>query len=154
MPSHDLLILAIDNPPGENAGLLQVLPLDEKPAERGQWQQLTFDSQILAVHGAVLPNGKVLFFAGSGNSGVRFFSPQFGNIADGVACSVVWDYVASVASGPARFFFPATLRNGNNKPVDYFCGGECFLADGRLLQAGGTLAYDVDAHNNPGPHGF
>jgi hypothetical protein len=154
VPSHDLLILAIDSPPGENAGLLQVLPLDEKPAERGQWQQLTFDSQILAVHGAVLPNGKVLFFAGSGNSGVRFFSPQFGNIADGVACSVVWDYVASVATGTARFFFPATLRNGNNKPVDYFCGGECFLADGRLLQAGGTLAYDVDAHNNPGPHGF
>jgi Domain of unknown function (DUF1929) len=153
-PSHDLLVLAIDSPPGENAGLLQVLPLDNRPAERGEWKLLTFDSQLLAVHGAVLPNGKVLFFAGSGNSGVRFFSPQFGNIADGVACSVVWDYATSAISGKAQFFSPNTLRNGNNKPVDYFCGGECFVADGRLLQAGGTLDYDVDAHNNPGPHGF
>ena len=153
-PSHDLVVLGIDNPPGENAGLLQVLPLDEHPAQRGEWKLLTFGSQLLAVHGAVLPNGKVLFFAGSGNSGVRFFSPKFGNIADGAGCSVVWDYAASMASGTAQFFFPDTLRNGNDKPVDYFCGGECFLADGRLLQAGGTLDYDVDALNNPGPHGF
>jgi hypothetical protein len=154
VPSHDLLILAIDSPPGENAGLLQVLPLDEKPAERGQWQQLTFDSQILAVHGAVLPDRKVLFFAGSGNSAVRFFDPKFGNIVDGVACSVVWDYAASAASGTAQFFFPDTLRNAHNKPVDYFCGGECFLADGRLLQAGGTLDYDVNPNNKPRGHGF
>src|SRR5207249_2855540 len=110
-PSHDLVILAIDNPPGENAGLLQVLPLDEHPAQRGEWNLLTFGSQLLAVHGAVIPNGNVLFFAGSGNSGVRFFSSHFGNIDDGVACSVVWDYAASVASGTAQFFFPATLRN-------------------------------------------
>ncbi|MGH3921835.1 MAG: hypothetical protein ACRDTT_02985 [Pseudonocardiaceae bacterium] len=36
-------------------------------------------SEVLAVHGAVLPTGKVLFFAGSGNSIPRFDSPRFGD---------------------------------------------------------------------------
>jgi hypothetical protein len=38
----------------------------------GKWTLLKFGSEVLAVHAALLPTGKVLFAAGSGNSTVRF----------------------------------------------------------------------------------
>lgn len=36
-------------------------------ATKGAWELLPCDSQILAVHAALLHTGKILFFAGSGN---------------------------------------------------------------------------------------
>jgi len=88
-------------------------------ATRGLWELLPCDSQVLAVHAALLRTGKVLFFAGSGNderptAGLR---------------SVVWDYENGT------FHQPIT-------PIDFFCAGQTFLADGRLLVAGGTEKYD------------
>ena len=84
----------------------------------GVWELLPCDSQVLAVHAALLHSGKVLFFAGSGNdeqytTGLR---------------SVVWDYENGA------FHQPFT-------PVDFFCAGQSFLPDGRLLVAGGTKDY-------------
>jgi hypothetical protein len=44
-------------------------------------------------------------------------------------------------------------------PFDFFCGGDTYLLDGRLLSAGGSLAHDFvsrpdavvfDPHNEPG----
>lgn len=67
--------------PGENAGLYWVEPL----------RLLPDDSEVLPVHAALLRTGNVLFFAGSGNSVVRFTSPRFGDVAAGVYTSVVWD---------------------------------------------------------------
>src|SRR3954464_5934911 len=49
------------------------------PAALGSWATLPFGSEVLAVHGALLPTGKVLFAAGSGNSDVRFHGPRFGD---------------------------------------------------------------------------
>ncbi|MGB9140398.1 MAG: galactose oxidase-like domain-containing protein [Pseudonocardiaceae bacterium] len=113
------------------------------PAIQGSWEVLPFDSEVLAVHAALLPNGKVLFAAGSGNSAVRFADPNFGNIALKFWTSVVWDPTVSSPSGPdTNFFHPATPRDAQNKVLDLFCGGETVLADGRILSTGGTLAYD------------
>ena len=95
---------------------------------------------MLALHTAVLPKGKVLFFAGSGSSRVRFESPQFGNEAQGVYLSAVWDPTAPTAN-KANFFEPETLRTVTDLPFDFFCAGHEFLPDGRLLVAGGTLLY-------------
>src|SRR6266511_1918093 len=79
----DLLVMMIDNPPGQNGGWYRTLPLDTDPRRDGQWELLSFHSGVLAVHAALLPQGKVLFFAGSGSSALRFDSPDFGNLAKG-----------------------------------------------------------------------
>ena len=78
----------------------------------------------------------MLFFAGSGSSAVRFDSPLFGDEAEGIFTSVVWDPPGN------QFTHPATLRTANGTPFDFFCGGDAFLPDGRMLSAGGTLDYN------------
>lgn len=139
---HKLFVFMVDNPPNVNAGLYQVLDLDPDPTTQGQWELLPFHSGVLAVHTALLPTGKVLFFAGSGSSAKRFADPDFGNEAKGIFTSVVWD--PSVPPGPENpnFFHPKTLRDGTGRPFDFFCGGDSFLPDGRLLSAGGTIGYN------------
>ncbi len=153
--THELVVLAVDKPPNqaENIGGYQVLSLDNNPKIQGQWELLAYKSEVLPVHAALLPTGKVLFAAGSGNNGVRFNNPDLGNIARQIYCSVVWDYAASTPAVP-RFTHPNTLRDVGGKVLDLFCGGETILADGRLLAAGGTQSYDVDATGNPNGRPF
>ncbi len=134
---NQLVTLMVDNPPGQNAGLYQVLDLDRDPTKQGKWELLPFHSGVLAVHAALLPTGKVLFFAGSGSSAKRFESPDFGNEAKGIFTSVVWDWEAG-----ENFSHPKTIRAANGQPFDFFCGGDAFLPDGRLLSAGGTSHYN------------
>jgi Domain of unknown function (DUF1929) len=134
-----MAVLMVDNPPGQNAGYYRFLPLDVDPARDGQWELLKFHSGVLAVHAAMLPNGKVLFFAGSGSSSVRFAAPDFGNMAKQIYTSVVWD---PLAAAPNNFSHPPTLEAADHRPFDFFCGGDTFLADGRVLSAGGTVGYN------------
>jgi Domain of unknown function (DUF1929) len=138
-----LTVLTADAPPAQNAGLYTRLPLDEDPATQGRWELLPFTSQVLAIHAATLPGGKVLFFAGSGNSPVRTASPDFGDVARGVQTSVVWDPQAPAAGA---FAHPATVRGPDDRPFDFFCGGDTFLPDGTLLSAGGNREYPTDRH--------
>jgi hypothetical protein len=113
--------------------------LDQNPQRDGKWELLSFHSGVLAVHAALLPKGKVLFFAGSGSSATRFASPDFGNMAKGVYTSVVWD---PQAAPPNNFFHPDTIFAADGRPYDFFCGGDSFLPDGRVLSAGGTGGYN------------
>jgi Domain of unknown function (DUF1929)/Concanavalin A-like lectin/glucanases superfamily len=128
---------------------------DPDPAEKGKWEKLKFGSEVLAVHAALLPTGKVLFSAGSGNSTARFDDkPNFGNEARRNWTSVVWDpTISPPADIPAatggvdtgqdpQFFHPATTRDAQGNVLDMFCGGETPLPDGRVMSNGGTLAYD------------
>jgi hypothetical protein len=135
----EMAVLMIDNPPGQNAGYYRTVPLDTIPERDGQWQLLPFHSGVLAVHAALLPQGKVLFFAGSGSSATRFNDPDFGNDAKGVFTSVVWD---PQAVPPNNFFHPVSIFAPNHRPFDFFCGGDTLLADGRVLSAGGTGHYN------------
>ena len=137
--SRSLAVMMVDNPPGQNAGYLRVLPLDTDPKRDGQWKLLPFHSGVLPVHAALLPKGKVLFYAGSGSSATRFAAPDFGSMADGIFTSVVWD---PTVVPPNNFFHPTTLFAPNGRPFDFFCGGDTLLADGRLLSAGGTGHYN------------
>ena len=134
-----MVVMMVDNPPGQNTGWYGVLPLDHNPQRDGQWESLPYHSGVLAVHAALLPQGKVLFFAGSGSSATRFASPDFGNMAKGIFTSVVWD---PGTAPPSNFFHPPTLFAGDGRPFDFFCGGDTFLPDGRLLSAGGTIGYN------------
>ncbi|PSB26698.1 galactose oxidase-like domain-containing protein [Stenomitos frigidus] len=139
---HKLFTFMVDNPPNKNEGFYEVLDLEHDPTIQGKWELLPFNSGVLAVHAALLPQGKVLFFAGSGSSAKRFASNDFGNEAKGIFTSVVWDPTVSPNSGTPNFTHPKTIRDGQGKPFDFFCGGDAFLADGRLLSAGGTSHYN------------
>jgi hypothetical protein len=135
-----MAVMMVDNPPGLNAGYYRVLPLDVDPARDGKWELLGFHSGVLAVHAALLHTGKVLFFAGSGSSATRFAAADFGSMAQQIFTSVVWD---PQATQPNNFFHPPTLfAAADHRPFDFFCGGDTFLPDGRLLSAGGTIGYN------------
>jgi len=136
-----LVAFMVDSPPGQNAGLYEVVNLDHDPAEQGKWELLPFKSGVLAVHAALLHTGKVLFFAGSGSSKIRFNDPRFGDESQKVYTSVVWNPNVASGTGSPNFSHPPTIRDGTGRPFDFFCGGDSFLSDGRLLSGGGTLAY-------------
>ncbi len=116
-----LVVATVDNPERRNGCYWAVVDLVtdlDTAADRGVWRLLDVDSQVLAVHAALLHTGDVLLFAGSGNNPANH---RFG--------TRVWRYPSPVFDAP-------------DTPVDVFCCGHAFLPDGRLLAAGGTARYD------------
>jgi FtsP/CotA-like multicopper oxidase with cupredoxin domain len=105
--------------PMSGMGGMTASPLDlSEAATRGVWELLPCDSQVLAVHAALMHTGRILFFAGSGNDELYTTGLR----------SIVWDYEHGA------FHRPFT-------PTDFFCAGQSFLPDGRLFVAGGTKDY-------------
>ena len=80
-------------------------------------------SPVKSAHAALLPNGKVLLIEGSANNANQF--------AAGTFKTSVWDPVADTFSSVST-------------PYDMFCSGHAFLANGKLLVAGGTAGYAAD----------
>ena len=124
----------IDAPPGVRTPASTGCSLDQDPAGYGSWEVMRFFSQVLPVHAALLPGGDVLFFAGSGSSEVRFDAPCSATRRR-ARTSAVW-------SPPDDTFIHPPRRAADHRPFDLFCGGDTFLADGRMLSAGGTKDYD------------
>lgn len=94
----------------------------------GSWQLLSGTCPINPISAALLRTGRVFFIAGSGNNPGNVNEP---------AGSVVWD-----ASTGFRSPRPVTPVDGAGFPLDLFCVGHSFLADGRLMCVGGTDQYD------------
>ena len=138
-----LLVMAVDHAPEGNTGVYKLVQLVERPKTHGRWDLLPFNSQVLAIHAALLPTGQVLFFAGSGNNTVRDADPTFGDVTKNMWTSVVWDPTAPQG---ANFSHPPTIKRADGRPFDFFCGGDAFLPDGRLISAGGNQAYN-DGNN-------
>jgi hypothetical protein len=81
-------------------------------------------SEILAVHAALLRDGRVLYFSGSQHD----------------------EHPLTLAA--ARIFYPGfNMIQIANSPLteDLFCCGHAFLPNGDLFVAGGTLSYDINA---------
>ncbi len=119
----ELLNVFIDHPPAGNQGFYRVLDLEidlDRAADFGTCRLLPENSQVLAVHAALLHTDRVCFFAGSSNNPANAGSEFRG---------IVWNF------GDHSF-------TRSQVPADVFCSGHAFLADGRLLVAGGTLEYD------------
>lgn len=97
-------------------------------AKYGKWDMLEIpeDVQINAIHSVMLPTGKVLLIAGSGNNREQFEAGTF--------VSLIYD--------------PETGETKQlQTPVDMFCAGHAFLPNGNLLVAGGTQGYEVLKEN-------
>ncbi|QKV96086.1 DUF1929 domain-containing protein [Streptomyces sp. NA02950] len=93
-------------------------------ARYGHWDVADMPErfQLNSIHATLLPTGKVLLIAGSGNN-IRLFK-------GGAFKSTLWD--------PVRNTFKKIAT-----PKDLFCSGHTQLPDGRLLIAGGTARYEV-----------
>ena len=89
-------------------------------ARTGEWDQNPVDMPVRAVHATLLPNGKVLLVAGSGNNQAMFEA--------GTLKASLWDPVANTFAD-----IPV--------PEDMFCAGHVHLADGDVMVAGGNKNY-------------
>lgn len=90
----------------------------------GRWDviELPEDVQVNAIHAALLPTGKLLLIAGSGNEQKQFDAGTFRTL--------IYDPV----SGQTKLV---------PTPADMFCAGHAFLPDGKLLVAGGTQRFEL-----------
>src|SRR5215210_3323014 len=84
-------------------------------------------SEILAVHAALLHTGKIVFFSGDEHDPGRHRLGMFDHAR-------LFDCNTLAVTTPAPF---PGIR-------DLFCCGHSFLADGRLLVAGGTEEWSRD----------
>jgi hypothetical protein len=98
---------------------------------QGQWSTLNYSMTINPIHVALMYNGKILVTTGSGNcppsqSGCPSAPPYNGSNHSG---AVVVDPVGQSVTQLSVSW-------------DMFCNGMTVLADGKVLVAGGTIAYD------------
>jgi hypothetical protein len=90
------------------------------PDAVGSWDVLTTQMPVRALHSTLLHDGRLLLIAGSGNDEVSFNAGSFR--------AVVW-------SPTTNAFKEIPV------PYDMFCAGHVTLPDGKVLLAGGTLAF-------------
>lgn len=102
------------------------------------WQIINNNSQILAIHAALLPTNQILMFGGDEHNAAQ---NQSGNPAD-------VDNTRLFNLSPSA---PQQIETLGSPNTDVFCSGHSLLADGRLLVGGGTQAWggspDGHAHD-------
>ncbi|MDN5857136.1 MAG: kelch motif-containing protein [Pseudonocardia sp.] len=122
------VLLAVNVPPAiafvKRIQHQMLIDSPEYKAKYGRWDviELPEDVQINAIHAALLPTGKLLIIAGSGNEQAQFDAGTFRTL------------VYDPATGATKLV---------PTPVDMFCAGHAFLPNGNLLVAGGTLRYEL-----------
>jgi hypothetical protein len=102
------------------------------PAVQGQWSTLTNLASVNPIHAALLPNGKVLIIAGSGNC-----PPAQPGCPAGAPYSPSSNGSGAILYDPlAKTLIPLSLS------YDPWCNGMVVLPGGRALIVGGTIQYD------------
>jgi hypothetical protein len=109
--------------------------------QNGSWQILNIpaDDRINTIHASLLPTGKVLLVAGSGNNEVTF-NKYYDDGMISVLKTMLYD--------PSNNTFKSIPT-----PSDMFCSGQAMLQNGQVLIAGGTSGYEVLAANVKNPAG-
>jgi hypothetical protein len=92
------------------------------PTDVGQWETAKTNFPIVAIHSAMLPTGKVLFFS----------YPTYPNRPNN-AQAYLWD--------PNHPNLPVVEKDPPDQ-ANIWCAGQTFLADGELLVFGGNLDYE------------
>jgi hypothetical protein len=93
------------------------------------WLIATNDSEILAIHAALLPTNQILMFGGSEHNATQ---NESGNPAD-----LDNSRLFNLGGG-------ALIETIGSPTTDVFCSGHSQLADGRLVVSGGTKAWGGD----------
>ena len=93
------------------------------------WEMLTANSQVLAIHAALLPTGEVLYFGGDEHNRAQHSANEIDN---------------------TRLFDTRTtaITTLPSPTTDVFCSGHAFLPDGQLLVAGGTETWSGEAEEH------
>jgi hypothetical protein len=113
----------------------------DTPAERGQWDPV-FGLRNVGIHAHVLPTGQVLLWGRRDQADQSLdVDPPLGlqpgaPLAQPALCT---PFLWNPADGQTTTTPQPTLANGTTR-ANLFCSGHSFLADGRLLVAGGHLA--------------
>ena len=108
----------------------------------GAWTQAPFDLPNYAIHAAMLPTGKVLFYG--------YF---FGAYEPGYpGRAALWDPSAGTGPGSFTIVDPPEVDldgDGESEPAPIFCSGVSTLPDGSVLVAGGRLPSREQAARGP-----
>lgn len=104
---------------------------------------------MIGIHTHVLPNGKVLSWEGHNDD-------EHKQPSTGAVLSHAYDWNPNPNSRNGSQFYPNVYNDFDNSSSNVFCSGHAFLADGRLLVAGGhysggAVDRTVAAVNNSGP---
>jgi hypothetical protein len=117
------------------------------PADVGEWSSVfplrrsgDPTKSVPAIHAAVLPTGKVIWFGYRLDDGVRYKTESFAVLFDPVT--------KQIEDVPP----PNDPRTG--KPVALYCGGMSLLPDGRLLVTGGYLDYHTTTTGVAAPNAY
>ncbi len=101
--------------------------------QKGVWSEV-FDWPFIAIHAALLPNGKVFSFGTQPKNLFNYLELEAFH-------HDVWDPTKGVGLSSHQ-----TLPNATSSNI--FCGGVTLLPDGTLMIAGGDLAYEHDLNQN------
>ncbi|MCA9839164.1 MAG: DUF1929 domain-containing protein, partial [Trueperaceae bacterium] len=101
--------------------------------QEGAWSQV-FDWPFIAIHAALLPNGKVFSFGTQPKALFNYLELEAFH-------HDVWDPTKGFGLSSHQ-----TLPNASSTNI--FCGGVTLLPDGTLMVAGGDLAYERDLNQN------
>lgn len=128
-------------PEGKPTGQARCSPLPPQPrgaqrARDGMWTRTVIDLPHYAIHSALLPTGKVLFYGFEWTQ--RLITRQGGSHQQTPSVATLWD----PRTGRMTSVPPPQIDvdgDGIPEPVPLYCSGQSFLPDGRLLVTGGTL---------------
>lgn len=87
------------------------------------WEIVANNSEVLAIHAALLPTNQVLMFGGSEHNPAQNASNSPADLDN--------TRLFNLGGGPQ-------IEKVGSPTTDVFCAGHAFLSDGRLLVAGGT----------------
>jgi hypothetical protein len=115
------------------------------PATDGKWTS-HFSIPVIGINAVMLPTGRVLWFAYPKN-------PKGNPNPSNVAQAWLWD--PAKGQGPAAFKrvnppLWTDPRDGKRKRANIWCSGNALLSDGRVVVAGGNLAYATATSNYKG----
>ena len=105
------------------------------PEQDGRWSA-PFDIPVMAIHSALLPTGKVMWFSYPKNPAPRHGGS--GVVDPNESRAWLWD----PATGQTKRMDPPLWRDpedGQLKPANIWCAGQTFTADGGLVVFGGNL---------------
>lgn len=124
------LVPPVEQPP--NAIPIPTIIPAGPPAVAGLWEA-PFEGQIPAVHMALLPDQRILYWSGdvAGEADHVYF---LSTVEGSQTRTLAPPYTADTVGTP---FDPATATD------DLFCSGHTILPDGRILSAGGSLWHAV-----------